>query len=167
MRYLEDFKVDEVYELGSTSIDPLEIIRFAEQFDPQQLHLAGSLASGWHVAAVFMRMYVAAVLSSTAAEVSPGIDELRWLRPVRGGDVLTGRVTVLEIGPSLSRADCGIVRQHGELRDRWDQPVFSMVFYLLIRRNTCQPASRAYDYGYSLTGLGSCPEYSPALDRVQ
>lgn len=135
MRHLEDFQVNEVYDLGSASIGTSEIIGFAEQFDPQLPHLEGSLASGWHVAAVFMRMYVAAVLSDTAAEVSPGIDELRWLRPVRGGDVLTGRVTVLEIVPSLSRADCGIVRQRGELRDRRDRPVFSMVFYGLIRRS--------------------------------
>lgn len=134
MRYLEDFGVNDVYDLGSTAIGTPEIIGFAEQFDPQPPHLDGSLASGWHVAAVFMRMYVAAVLSGATADVSPGIDELRWLRPVRGDDVLTGRVTVLEIAPSLSRPDCGILRQRGELRDRWDRLVFSMVFYGLIRR---------------------------------
>ena len=133
MRHLEDFRVGDVYDLGSTPILTAEIIAFAERFDPQPPHLDGSLASGWHVAAIFMRMYVAAVLRDTAA-VSPGIDELRWLRPVRGDDVLTGRVTVLEVGPSPFQPACGIVRQRGELRDRADRPVLSMVFYGLFQR---------------------------------
>ena len=133
MRHLEDFRVGDVYDLGSTPIRPSEIVGFAEQFDPQLPHLDGSLASGWHVAAVFMRMYVAAVLRDTIA-MSPGIDELRWLRPVRGDDMLTGRVTVLEVGPSPFQPDYGIVRQRGELRDRSGLPVLSMVFYGLFRR---------------------------------
>lgn len=133
MRYLEDFRVGDVYELGSTQVRTSEIIGFAEQFDPQLPHLEGSLASGWHVAAVFMRLYVAAVLGNTPA-VSPGIDELRWLRPVRSDDTLTGRVTVLEISPSPFQRDSGIVRQRGELRDRSGLPVLSMTFYGLFRR---------------------------------
>lgn len=134
MRHLDDFEVNDVYDLGSICIGAAEIIGFARRFDPQPRHLKGSLASGWHVAVLFMRMYVTAVLADVAAESSPGIDELRWLRPVRDGDVLTGRVTVLQIGRSLSRPDCGIIRQRGELRDHRDRPVFSMVFYGLIRR---------------------------------
>jgi acyl dehydratase len=133
MRHLEDFRVGDVYDLGSTQIATPEIIGFARQFDPQVPHLDGSLASGWHVAAVFMRMYVAAVLRNTPA-VSPGIDELRWLRPVRGEDTLTGRVIVLEIGPSPFQPDSGIVRQRGELRDSAGLPVLSMIFYGLFRR---------------------------------
>lgn len=133
MPHLEDFRVGDVYDLGSTQIETSEIIGFAEQFDPQLPHLDGSLASGWHVAAVFMRMYVAAVLRNTPA-VSPGIDELRWLRPVRGNDTLTGHVTVLEIAPSPFQRDSGIVRQRGELRDRSGLPVLSMTFYGLFRR---------------------------------
>lgn len=133
VRHLEDFRVGDVYDLGSTRIETAEIIGFARRFDPQVPHLDGSLASGWHVAAVFMRMYVAAVLESTPA-VSPGIDELRWLRPVRGDDTLAGRVTVLEISPSPFQPDSGIVRQHGELRDPNGLPVLRMIFYGLFRR---------------------------------
>lgn len=133
MRHLEDFRVGDVYDLGRTRIETAEIIGFARRFDPQLPHLDGSLASGWHVASVFMRMYVAAVLGSTSA-VSPGIDELRWLRPVRGDDTLTGRVTVLEVGPSPFKPDSGIVRQRGELRDHAGLPVLSMVLYGLFRR---------------------------------
>lgn len=133
MRHLEDFQVGDVYDLGSTQIKTSEIIGFAEQFDPQSPHLDGSLASGWHVAAVFMRMYVATVLRNTPA-VSPGIDELRWLRPVRGNDTLTGRVTVLEIGASPFQRDSGIVRQRGELRDRSGLLVLSMTLYGIFRR---------------------------------
>ncbi|CCH29721.1 MaoC/PaaZ C-terminal domain-containing protein [Actinosynnema sp. NPDC047251] len=145
MRYFEDFRVGDVHELGSHRISAVEIRSFARQYDPQPVHLGRSaepmIASGWHVAAVFMRLYVDSVISGSAAEVSPGIDELRWLRPVRPGDLLVGRSTVLGATPSLSRADCGIVRQRGELADDSGRPVLRFVFYGLMRKREYDPAA--------------------------
>jgi acyl dehydratase len=117
VRHLEDFRAGEVFELGSRCVSAAEIVDFATRFDPQPRHLGGPglIASGWHVASILMRLYVDAVLHDSAVEVSPGVDELRWLRPVRPGDVLTGRITVLGVTPSLSRQDCGILRSRAEL----------------------------------------------------
>jgi acyl dehydratase len=81
-----------------------------------------------------MRMYVNSVLHDAAAEVSPGIDGLHWLRPVRPGDLLVGRMTVLGTAPSMTRPDCGIVRQRGEILDESGCPVMKLVFYGLMRR---------------------------------
>jgi acyl dehydratase len=138
VRHLEDFHVGDVYELGHWEVARSEIVEFAQRYDPQPRHTClpdGELvASGWHVAGVFMRLYVDAVVRHAAAEVSPGIDQLRWLRPVHPGDVLTGRVTVTGILPSLSRPDCGIVRQRGELADPQGRPVLRLTFYGLVRK---------------------------------
>ena len=147
MRYFEDFRVGDVYELGSRRMSEAEIRSFAGQFDPQPIHLGESgeplIASGWHVAATFMRLYVDSVVSGSAAEVSPGIDELRWLRPVRPGDLLAGRMTVLGTTASLSREDCGIVRQRGELSDDSGRPVMRFVFHGLMKRREYRPATSA------------------------
>ncbi|MBB5959522.1 acyl dehydratase [Saccharothrix tamanrassetensis] len=144
MRYFEDFRIGDVHELGDHRISGDEIRAFAHQYDPQPIHLGRSgepIASGWHVAATFMRLYVDSVVNGAAAEVSPGIDELRWLRPVRPGDLLVGRMTVLGTSPSLSRPDCGIVRQRGELVDAAGRPVMRFVFHGLMRRRSAEPGS--------------------------
>ncbi|GAA3463599.1 MaoC/PaaZ C-terminal domain-containing protein [Saccharothrix longispora] len=145
MRYFEDFRVGDVHELGSCRISEADVRSFAQRYDPQPLHLGLSgepvIASGWQVAAAFMRLYVDAVISGSAAEVSPGIDELRWLRPVRPGDLLVGRMTVLGTTPSLTRADCGIVRQRGELTGESGLPVMRFVFHGLMRRRGHAPAT--------------------------
>lgn len=143
MRYFEDFRIGDVHELGGHRFSEDEIRAFARQYDPQPLHLGRSgeppIASGWHVAATFMRLYVDSVVNGAAAEVSPGIDELHWLLPVRPGDLLSGRMTVLGTNPSLSRSDCGIVRQRGELVDESGRPVMRFVFYGLMRRRSAEP----------------------------
>ncbi|MCO5967361.1 hotdog family protein [Actinoallomurus soli] len=140
MRHLEDVRIGEVHELGRMSLSEADITRFARSYDPQVPHLDGTIASGWQVAGVFMRLYVDAVLRDTAVDLSPGIDELAWLRPVRPGDVLSGRATVLDVAPSLSRPDCGVVRQRGELSDDRDRPVMRMTFYSLVRRRVMSSA---------------------------
>src|SRR4051794_12307010 len=109
-----------MFEFGPRTVGADEIVAFATQFDPQPFHVdeaaaaagpfGGLVASGWHSAAIFMRMYVDAVLNDTASMGSPGVEELRWLVPVRPGDTLRGRATVLEATPSGSRADRGTVR---------------------------------------------------------
>jgi acyl dehydratase len=119
-RRFEDYVPAAVYEYGHISVTEAEIIDFARRFDPQYLHVDreraaqgpfGSLiASGWHTAAMMMRLIVDNFLPKTASLGSPGIDELRWLRPVRPGDVLSIRLSVLDATRSRSKPGRGVVR---------------------------------------------------------
>ncbi len=132
MLYFEDFPPGDVRESPPRTLTREEIVAFARQFDPQPLHLddeaarrsiyGGLLASGWHTAAVVMRLLWETFLRDAASLGSPGVDEVRWLKPVRPGDTLRARFTVTEARPSTRRADRGVVRslsevfnQHGEL----------------------------------------------------
>ncbi|HEY7793625.1 MAG TPA: MaoC family dehydratase [Gaiellaceae bacterium] len=122
--YFDDFEPGQVFELGSRTVTQDEIVDFARQWDPQPFHLdpeaakdsvfGGLIASGWHTGAMWMRLYVDAMLGPSGMG-SPGIEELRWLAPVRPGDTLHGRLTVLETTPSERRADRGTVRIRGEM----------------------------------------------------
>jgi acyl dehydratase len=123
--YFEDLAPGQVVELGSRTVTEAEILDFARQFDPQPFHVdpeaakgsvfGGLIASGWHTGAMWMRLYVDSLLDGAAAMGSPGIEELRWLAPVRPGDTLSGRLTVLETTPSSTRPDRGTVRIRGEM----------------------------------------------------
>jgi acyl dehydratase len=126
-----------------------EIVRFAAQFDPQPFHMdeaaaahslyGGLIASGWHTAALMMRMYSDHYLSHLATLVSPGVDELRWLLPVRPGDELSLRVTVLEARPSRTKPDRGIVRSAVEvLNQRGEVAMTATAINFFLRR----PAGR-------------------------
>ena len=132
MRYWEDIKEGEVVELGSRTMEKERMVAFAREFDPQPFHTdekaaeasiwGGLIASGWLTGSVLMRIFYDGYLKDTAGLGSPGIDELRWLKPVRPGDTLTVRLTVLETAASRSKPDRGIVRslmevvnQHGEI----------------------------------------------------
>jgi acyl dehydratase len=118
--YFEDYQPGASYDCGSVSLDEASIISFAKDFDPQPMHVdpaaaaasafGGLIASGWHTAAVVMRLLVQNYLSAEASLGSPGIDEIRWPYPVRPGDTLSARATVLEARQSLSRPDRGIVK---------------------------------------------------------
>ncbi len=136
-RYFEDFSPGETIELRSVAVTEAEIIEFARRYDPQSFHVdperakdspyGGLIASGWHTVALCMRLMVDSVFGDAAGMGSPGVDELRWLKPVRPGDVLTGRLIVLESIPSRSKPDRGIVKfraeldnQHGETVLRFD-----------------------------------------------
>jgi acyl dehydratase len=137
VRTFEDFEPGQVYELGSTTVTEDEIVAFAREFDPQSFHLdpeaakesvfGGLIASGWHTGAMWMRLYVDSMLAGSSAQGSPGIEELRWLAPVRPGDTLTGRLTVLEATPSSRRPDRGTVRIRGEMVNQDGVTVLSMV----------------------------------------
>ena len=128
MRYFEDFQPGQVIELGSRTITRDEIVAFARQFDPQPFHLddeaagktiyGGLIASGWHTGAISMRLLYDGLVSDTMSLGSPGVDELRWVKPVRPDDTLSGRITILECTPSRSKPDRGIVRSIVELRNQ-------------------------------------------------
>ena len=135
--YFEDFEPGQVVELGSRTVTEEEIVAFAREYDPQPFHVdpaaaagsvfGGLIASGWHTGAMWMRLYVDSMLGSTSAQGSPGIEELRWLAPVRPGDSLSGRLTVLEATPSERRPDRGTVRIRGEMVNQDGVTVLSMV----------------------------------------
>lgn len=130
--YFEDFEVGRTIDVGSRTVTEEEIIEFATKFDPQPFHVdkdvaahslyGGIIASGWHTCAMMMRMMVDGFLRDAASLGSPGVEEIRWIKPVRGGDTLTVTTTAVETRPSSSKPDRGVVftlwqakNQHGEL----------------------------------------------------
>jgi acyl dehydratase len=143
-RYFEDYAVGSVHDLGSITVEADEIIDFAKRFDPQDFHIdpeaakrtpfGGLIASGWHTAALMMRLYVEQYLSQVASLASPGIDELRWLKPVRPGDRLSVRVTVLKSTPSKSKPDRGAVRSLVEVFNQDNECVMTLKIINIIGR---------------------------------
>ena len=133
--HFEDFAPGQVYELGTREVTEDELVAFAREWDPQPFHVdpeaakdsvfGGLIASGWQTGAMWMRMYVDTMLG-TAARGSPGIEELRWLAPVRPGDTLSGRLTVLETMPSATRSDRGTVRIRAEMVNQDGVTVMAM-----------------------------------------
>ncbi|MEC5215613.1 acyl dehydratase [Actimicrobium sp. GrIS 1.19] len=131
--YFEDFLVGRTVEVGQVTVDEAEIIEFATRFDPQPFHIdpvaaeksmfGGIIASGWHTCSMMMRAMVDGYLADSASLGSPGVDEVRWLKPVRGGDVLTISSTVLESVPSTSRPDRGVIFTSWEARNQNDELV--------------------------------------------
>ena len=119
MRWFEDFQVGDVSEFGPVTVTAAEIVEFAERYDPQPFHLdadaaaatpyGGLIASGWHTAALYMGMFVRGVLLDSASLGSPGVEELRWLAPVRPGDELRGRSTVADARASSTNPRRGTV----------------------------------------------------------
>ena len=118
-RYFEDYVTGAVYIFGPIPVQESEIISFAKRFDPQSIHIdpeeaakgpfRGLIASGWHTIGLMMRLFVGHFLSAVASRASPGVDEVRWHRPVRPDDQLRLRVSILETKPSRSKPDRGMV----------------------------------------------------------
>ncbi len=136
-RYFEDFRVGEVIELGSRRVSAEEIIAFAREFDPQPFHIdaeaarhsvfGGLVASGWHTASLFMRLVVDGYIGKVASSMgSPGVDKVEWLKPVRPGDRLSGRITVVEKLPSRSRADRVTIKTLGEMLNQRGEVVMTV-----------------------------------------
>ena len=135
-RYFEDYAPGDVFEYGEIPVTEAEILEFARRFDPQYIHVdreravqgpfGGLIASGWHTAAMMMRLIVDNFLPKNASLGSPGIDELRWLRPVRPGDVLSVRLSVLEATRSRSKPDRGVVRSLCEVLNQNREVVMSL-----------------------------------------
>ena len=143
-RYFEDYPPGAVFTAGTLTVSADEIIEFARKYDPQPMHtdpaaaargpFGGLIASGWHTGAMMMRLFADNFLSPEASVASPGIDELRWLKPVRPGDALSLRMTVLEARPSRSRPGEGVVRSHVEVLNQHGEVVMSLKPISLIRR---------------------------------
>jgi acyl dehydratase len=120
-RYFEDYRVGEQVEFGSYRMTEEQIVAFARDFDPQPFHVdpdaacqsvyGGLVASGWHTASAMMRMMVDHFISPKTSMGSPGMDEIRWLKPVRPGDTLRVRLTVLSAKRSTSKPDRGVIDQ--------------------------------------------------------
>ncbi|MGH9000545.1 MAG: MaoC family dehydratase [Acidimicrobiia bacterium] len=145
VRYFEDFPPGQVTELGSyPPLTEEQIVEFARQWDPQYFHVdpvrakeslfGGLVASGWQTGAILMRLYVDNVLASSASLGSPGLDQIRFLRPVRPGDRLAGRQTVLEAEESASRPGVGKLRSRFELFNQDGDAVFMMEAWGLFQR---------------------------------
>ncbi|MGO9116822.1 MAG: MaoC family dehydratase [Desulfomonilaceae bacterium] len=119
-RYFEDYVAGSVHDVGHVTLDQKEMIAFAKRFDPQLFHIdpvkakksmfGGLIASGWYTASITMRVLVDHYVSHVASLGSPGVDALRWLKPVRPGDTLSVRVTIVETKRSRSKPDRGFVR---------------------------------------------------------
>jgi acyl dehydratase len=135
-RYFEDYPVGAVFEFGEIAVDEQELVEFARRYDPQSFHtdseaaaqsmFGGLIASGWHTAALMMRMLVDHYLSKIASLASPGVDELRWQEPVRPGDMLRLRVTVQDARRSCSRDDRGVVNSSIEVFNQHDRVVMTV-----------------------------------------
>lgn len=135
--YWEDFEPGQVIEIeGSTTLTKDEIMEFARQWDPQPFHIdeaaaeksiyGGVIASGWHTGVVTMRLLVDGLLGKAASLGSPGLDETRWLKPVRPGDTLRARAVVRETRPSRSKPDRGTVKITWETYNQDGEKVMTM-----------------------------------------
>ena len=146
-RFFEDYVVGDVHEFGSIAVTGDEIVEFATRYDPQPFHtdrdaarqtqFGGLIASGWQTAGWMMRLVVEHYLSHVASLASPGIDELRWTQPVRPGDTLSVRATVVETRPSASRPGRGLVRTLFEVLNQRGEVVMSVKAMNLLKRRGC------------------------------
>lgn len=134
--HFEDFVVGETHEMGRRLVDRDEVVAFATAFDPQPFHVdeaaaqasffGGLIASGWHTCAMVMRMMCDDYLLDAASLGSPGVDNIRWLKPVRPGDTIRAVRTVLEARVSKSKPGMGLVKSRWEVFNQHDEPVMTM-----------------------------------------
>ena len=135
-RYFEDYAVGEVFEFGEYVVDEQELVEFGRAYDPQpfhtdaeaarKTHFGGLIASGWHTCSMLMRLMVDNYISPAASLGSPGIDQIRWTQPVRPGDRLNARATVVETRRSRSKPDRGLVRTDYEVYNQQRELVMTM-----------------------------------------
>ena len=148
LSYFGDYVPGAMYECGSVSVNQASIVSFGKEFDPQPFHVdpvaaaagpfGGLIASGWHTAALVMRVLVETYLSAESSLGSAGLDELCWPHPVRPGDTLRVRATVVESRRSLSKPDRGIIKTVVEAVDTDDQTVMraTAINFVLVRPGT-------------------------------
>jgi acyl dehydratase len=144
-RWFEDYRAGAVYEYGFVEVGEEDLLEFARRFDPQPIHVdrdwaargpyQGLIGSGWHSAALTMRLLADHYLSRVASLGSPGVDELRWTVPLRPGDTLRLRTTIVETRASRSKPDRGIVITDAELINQDDgRPITFRAANLILRR---------------------------------
>jgi acyl dehydratase len=143
-RYFEDYVEGDIHRCGSVTVEADEVIAFAKRFDPQIFHVdrdaakltafGGLIASGWHTGALTMRLFADHYLTKVASLGSPGLDELRWVRPVRPADTLSLRVTVLKAVPSKSKPDRGAVTSLVEVFNQLNEAVMTFKCVNIIAR---------------------------------
>jgi acyl dehydratase len=148
MRYLEDFAVGQKFGSAALRVEEQRIKQFAAEFDPQPFHLddaaaratlfGGLAASGWHTAAMTMRLLVDSDVKPAGGIVGAGFDEFRWPRPVRPGDELRIEAEVLEVRPSKSRPDQGMVKLRTTTLNQRNEPVQISVGNLVVPRRAQQ-----------------------------
>ena len=136
MRYFEDFPPGDVRESPPRTITREEMVEFARKYDPQPFHLddeaakktiyGGLIGSGWLTVSVMMRLLWDTMLKDTVSLGSPGSDEIRWLKPVRPGDTVRARFTVVEAIPSRSKPDRGVVKTFTEILNQHGEVVMTM-----------------------------------------
>ena len=142
--YLEDFAVGQVFATGRLRIDADQIKAIAKQFDPQPFHLdeqaaensvfRGLAASGWHTAALTMRLMADGEFKPAGGIIGVGFDELSWQKPVRPGDELYAKSEILDVRPSKSRADRGLIRVRTTTYNQNDEPVQAFTGNLIVPR---------------------------------
>ena len=140
----EDFQVGEQTEFGSHTFTEQEIVDFGRAFDPQPFHadakaakrsfFGGLVASGWHTCVIGMRLMVQSYVGRSASLGSPGLENIRWLLPVRAGDTITYHRTTVESRPSRSRPDAGLVRTRWEAVNQRGETVMTMEGWGMFRR---------------------------------
>lgn len=144
VHYFEDFAVGQVFDTGRLNVDAEQIKAFARQFDPQPFHLdeeaakesvfRGLAASGWHTAALTMRLMADGAFKPAGGIIGVGFDELSWSRPVRPGDELHAKSEILEVRPSKSRSDRGLIRVRTTTYNQNGEAVQSFVGNLIVPR---------------------------------
>lgn len=150
-RWFEDFTVGEQFEFGSHAVTEEEIVDYARRYDPQpfhldaaagaQTHFGGLVASGWMTAAVLMRLLCDHFIAPESSMGSPGLDLLRWRIPVRPGDRLSARVSVLEVRPSRSKPGRGSVRFRQEAVNQAGEVVMTIESWGMLRCRPTLPAA--------------------------
>ena len=143
-RYFEDFAVGMVIEHGPRLVTREEIVAFAAEFDPQPMHLdeeaarnsilGGLAASGWHTCCLLMRMACDGFVLDSSSMGAPGVDEVKWLKPLRPGTHITLRTTVLEIRTSKSRPEMGFVKVLMEVLDDEGGRIMTLTTSMLMGR---------------------------------
>ena len=144
MKWFEDYTEGLVLEFGDAPVDAAEVVDFARRYDPQPFHtdpeaaarsvFGGLIASGFHTCALMMRMLAEHYLDPDSSLGSPGLDEVRWLLPVRPGDRLRVKVTILEARASRSKPDRGMVTSRIAILNQDNAPVMTMTAMVLVLR---------------------------------
>ena len=144
--HFEDFTPGRRFQHGPRRVERDEMVAFAAEFDPQPMHLdeaaarstmlGGLAASGWYACCVLMRMCTDAFVLNSTSMGAPGVDEVRWMKPIRPGDELTLNATVLEARASRNRPDMGLVRFQFELSNQAGVTVLALTTSLMMGRRT-------------------------------